>query len=167
MFPGLQGGPLMRAIAGKAAGFGEALKPEFKAYMQNVLDNAVVLSETLLEDGFDIVSGGTDTHVVLVDLRPKGLTGNISEVALENAGITCNKNGVPFDPEKPWRPLVSVSEHRLQRLVAVRMNRRVGNLSVKSSTGWRVTAMTTHRLKLLFSKKYRSCAAPSQFTDLV
>ena len=101
MFPGLQGGPLMHAIAGKAAGFGEALKPEFKTYMQNVLDNAVVLSETLLEDGFDIVSGGTDTHVVLVDLRPKGLTGNISEVALENAGITCNKNGVPFDPEKP------------------------------------------------------------------
>ena len=91
----------MHAIAGKAAGFGEALKPEFKTYMQNVLDNAVVLSETLLEDGFDIVSGGTDTHVVLVDLRPKGLTGNISEVALENAGITCNKNGVPFDPEKP------------------------------------------------------------------
>ena len=101
MVPGLQGGPLMHAIAGKAAGFGEALKPEFKTYMQNVLDNAVVLSETLLEDGFDIVSGGTDTHVVLVDLRPKGLTGNISEVALENAGITCNKNGVPFDPEKP------------------------------------------------------------------
>lgn len=101
MFPGLQGGPLMHAIAGKAAGFGEALKPGFKTYIQNVLDNAVVLAETLKEDGFDIVSGGTDTHVVLVDLRPKGLTGNISEVALENAGLTCNKNGVPFDPEKP------------------------------------------------------------------
>ncbi len=101
MFPGLQGGPLMHAIAGKAAGFGEALKPEFKTYIQNVLDNAVVLADVLKEDGFDIVSGGTDTHVVLVDLRPKGLTGDISEVALENAGITCNKNGVTFDPEKP------------------------------------------------------------------
>ena len=101
MFPGLQGGPLMHAIAGKAAGFGEAMKPEFKTYIQNVVDNAKVLAETLVECGFDIVSGGTDNHIVLVDLRPKGLTGNISEVALENAAITCNKNGVPFDPEKP------------------------------------------------------------------
>ena len=101
MFPGLQGGPLMHAIAGKAAGFGEALKPEFKTYIQNVVDNAQVLAETLLDCGFDIVSGGTDNHIVLVDLRPKGLTGNISEVALENAHMTCNKNGVPFDPEKP------------------------------------------------------------------
>ena len=101
MFPGLQGGPLMHAIAGKAAGLGEAMKPEFKTYIQNVVDNAKVLSETLVECGFDIVSGGTDNHIVLVDLRPKGLTGNISEVALENAAITCNKNGVPFDPEKP------------------------------------------------------------------
>ena len=101
MFPGLQGGPLMHAIAGKAAGFGEALKSEFKTYIQNVVDNAQVLAETLLDCGFDIVSGGTDNHIVLVDLRPKGLTGNISEVALENAHMTCNKNGVPFDPEKP------------------------------------------------------------------
>jgi len=101
MFPGLQGGPLMHAIAGKAAGFGEALKPEFKTYIKNVIENAQVLSETLIECGFDIVSGGTDNHIVLVDLRPKGLTGNISEVALENAHMTCNKNGVPFDPEKP------------------------------------------------------------------
>ena len=101
MFPGLQGGPLMHAIAGKAAGFGEALKPEFKTYIHNVIDNAKVLAETLVDCGFDIVSGGTDNHIVLVDLRPKGLTGNISEVALENAAITCNKNGVPFDPEKP------------------------------------------------------------------
>lgn len=101
MFPGLQGGPLMHAIAGKAAGFGEALKPEFKTYIQNVLDNAKALSETLVDCGFDIVSGGTDNHIVLVDLRPKALTGNISEVSLERAGITCNKNGVPFDPEKP------------------------------------------------------------------
>ena len=101
MFPGLQGGPLMHAIAGKAAGFGEALKPEFKTYINNVIENAQVLSETLIDCGFDIVSGGTDNHIVLVDLRPKGLTGNISEVALENAHMTCNKNGVPFDPEKP------------------------------------------------------------------
>ena len=101
MFPGLQGGPLMHAIAGKCAGFGEALKPEFKTYIKNVVENAQVLAETLVECGFDIVSGGTDNHIVLVDLRPKGLTGNISEVALENAHMTCNKNGVPFDPEKP------------------------------------------------------------------
>lgn len=101
MFPGLQGGPLMHAIAGKAAGFGEALKPEFKTYIKNVVENAKVLSDTLLECGFDIVSGGTDNHIVLVDLRPKNLTGDISEVSLERAEITCNKNGVPFDPEKP------------------------------------------------------------------
>ena len=101
MFPGLQGGPLLHAIAGKAAGFGEALKPEFKTYMKGVVDNAKALAETLLGHGFDIVSGGTDNHIVLVDLRPKGLTGDISEKSLERAGITCNKNGVPFDPEKP------------------------------------------------------------------
>jgi glycine hydroxymethyltransferase len=101
MFPGLQGGPLMHAIAGKAAGFGEALKPEFKTYIKNVVENAEVLSDTLLECGFDIVSGGTDNHIVLVDLRPKNLTGDISEVSMERADITCNKNGVPFDPEKP------------------------------------------------------------------
>lgn len=101
MFPGLQGGPLMHAIAGKAVGLGEALQPSFKTYIQNVVANAQVLSETLIECGFDIVSGGTDNHIVLVDLRPKGLTGNISEIALENAAMTCNKNGVPFDPEKP------------------------------------------------------------------
>ena len=101
MFPGLQGGPLMHAIAGKAAGLGEALKPEFKSYIKSVVENAAVLAETLKDCGFDIVSGGTDNHIVLVDLRPKGLTGNISEVALERARMTCNKNGVPFDPEKP------------------------------------------------------------------
>ena len=101
MFPGLQGGPLMHAIAGKAAGLGEALKPEYKTYIEAVVENAGVLAETLLEGGFDIVSGGTDNHIVLVDLRPKSLTGDVSELALERAGITCNKNGVPFDPEKP------------------------------------------------------------------
>ena len=101
VFPGLQGGPLMHIIAAKAVAFGEALRPSFKIYVQNVADNARVLAETLLEGGLGIVSGGTDTHVVLVDLRPLGLTGNISEQSLERAGMTCNKNGVPFDPEKP------------------------------------------------------------------
>ncbi|KZD09844.1 serine hydroxymethyltransferase [Oceanibaculum pacificum] len=101
VFPGLQGGPLMHVIAGKAVAFGEALKPEFKHYAGMVVENAKVLAGTLMERGLDIVSGGTDSHVVLVDLRPKKLTGNIAEKSLERAGITCNKNGVPFDPEKP------------------------------------------------------------------
>ena len=101
VFPGLQGGPLMHAIAGKAAGFGEALRPEFRRYTEQTIRNAQTLAEGLINRGLDIVSGGTDTHLVLVDLRPKGLTGNISEVSLENAGITCNKNGVPFDPQPP------------------------------------------------------------------
>ena len=100
-FPGLQGGPLMHVIAGKAAAFGEALKPEFKLYAQTVVDNAQALGEALLGTGLDLVSGGTDTHLLLVDLRPKGLTGNIAAESLERAGITCNKNGVPNDPEKP------------------------------------------------------------------
>ena len=101
VFPGLQGGPLMHAIAGKAAAFKEALDPSFKTYIQQVVDNARALGDVLMERGLDLVSGGTDIHLVLVDLRPKGLTGDISEVSLEHAGITCNKNGVPFDPEKP------------------------------------------------------------------
>ena len=100
-FPGLQGGPLMHAIASKAAAFGEALKPEFKVYSQAVVENAKTLADVLMKNGCDIVSGGTDTHLMLVDLRPKGLTGNIAEESLDRAGITCNKNGVPFDPEKP------------------------------------------------------------------
>ena len=100
-FPGLQGGPLMHVIASKAAAFREALEPSFKTYAQAVVRNAQTLAETLLENGFDIVSGGTDTHLMLVDLRPKGLTGKAAEESLDRAGITCNKNGVPFDPEKP------------------------------------------------------------------
>lgn len=100
-FPGLQGGPLMHAIASKAAAFGEALKPEFKAYAQQVVDNAKALSEAMVAEGFDIVTGGTDTHLMLVDLRPKSLTGVVAEESLDRAGITCNKNGIPFDPEKP------------------------------------------------------------------
>ena len=101
VFPGLQGGPLMHAIAAKAVALGEALRPSFRTYARNVVDNAALLASVLLEQGFDIVSGGTDTHLILVDLRPKKLTGKAAELSLDNAGITCNKNAVPFDPEKP------------------------------------------------------------------
>ena len=101
VFPGLQGGPLMHVIAAKAVAFGEALQPEFKTYIQQVVDNARALASVMVERGCDIVTGGTDTHLMLVDLRPKGLKGNQVEEALERAGITCNKNGIPFDPEKP------------------------------------------------------------------
>ncbi|HEX5599529.1 MAG: serine hydroxymethyltransferase [Pseudomonadota bacterium] len=101
IFPGLQGGPLMHIIAAKAVALGEALRPEFKAYARAVVENAAALAETLQAAGYDLVAGGTDTHLLLVDLRSKGLTGNVSERALGRAHITCNKNGVPFDPEKP------------------------------------------------------------------
>ena len=101
VFPGLQGGPLMHIIAAKAVAFGEALQPAFKEYARSVAENASVLAATLSGLGLDIVSGGTDTHLLLVDLRPKGTTGNVAEAALERAGLTCNKNGIPFDPEKP------------------------------------------------------------------
>ena len=102
IFPGIQGGPLMHVIAAKAVAFGEALRPEFKLYAKNVVENAKALAETLKGHGFAIVSGGTDTHLMLVDLRPKRLTGKVSEAALGRAHITCNKNGIPFDPEKPF-----------------------------------------------------------------
>ncbi|MCS0497001.1 serine hydroxymethyltransferase [Ancylobacter mangrovi] len=101
IFPGTQGGPLMHVIAAKAVAFGEALQPEFKVYAKNVVENAKALAENLKGHGFEIVSGGTDTHLMLVDLRPKKLTGKVSEIALGRAHITCNKNGIPFDPEKP------------------------------------------------------------------
>ena len=101
IFPGIQGGPLMHVIAAKAVAFGEALRPEFKTYQKQVRANAVALSDQLVKGGLDIVTGGTDTHVMLVDLRPKGVTGNIVDKALGRAHITCNKNGIPFDPEKP------------------------------------------------------------------
>jgi glycine hydroxymethyltransferase len=102
IFPGMQGGPLMHVIAAKAVAFKEALQPEFKIYARNVVENARALAETLRSNGFEIVSGGTDNHLMLVDLRPKGLKGNISEKALGRAAITANKNGIPFDPEKPF-----------------------------------------------------------------
>ena len=101
VFPGLQGGPLMHVIAGKAVAFGEALQPSFKDYIKQVVDNCRALGQTLVDGGLALVSGGTDTHLILVDLRPKGLTGKAAEEALGRAFITCNKNGVPFDPEKP------------------------------------------------------------------
>jgi glycine hydroxymethyltransferase len=101
VFPGMQGGPLMHVIAAKAVAFGEALQPSFKTYAKNVVENAQVLADTLKGSGLDIVSGGTDTHLMLVDMRPKRLTGKVSELALGRAHITCNKNGIPFDPEKP------------------------------------------------------------------
>ncbi len=101
IFPGIQGGPLMHVIAAKAVSYAEALKPEFKVYGQAVIDNARALAEALKDGGCDIVSGGTDSHIVLVDLRPKGLTGKDTEEALERAGMTCNKNAVPFDPAPP------------------------------------------------------------------
>ncbi len=101
IFPGIQGGPLMHVIAAKAVAFGEALRPEFKTYAKQVIANAQALSDQLMKGGLDIVTGGTDTHVLLVDLRPKGVKGNATEKALERAHITCNKNGIPFDPEPP------------------------------------------------------------------
>src|SRR5262252_94661 len=101
VFPGLQGGPLMHIIAAKAVAFGEALRPEFRAYARAVVENAKALGEVLNTAGYDLVGGGTDTHLLLVDLRPKRLTGNVAEKALGRAHITTNKNGVPFDPEKP------------------------------------------------------------------
>ncbi|PPC99135.1 MAG: serine hydroxymethyltransferase [Methylocystis sp.] len=102
VFPGLQGGPLMHVIAGKAVAFGEALTPQFKTYQQQVKDNAQMLAQTLVDAGLAIVSGGTDNHLMLVDLRPKKITGKAAEAALGRAHITCNKNGIPFDPEKPF-----------------------------------------------------------------
>ncbi|MDE3121754.1 MAG: serine hydroxymethyltransferase, partial [Paracoccaceae bacterium] len=101
IFPGIQGGPLMHVIAAKAVAFGEALRPEFKTYAAQVIRNAQALADQLMKGGLDIVTGGTDTHVMLVDLRPKGVKGNATEKALGRAHITCNKNGIPFDPEKP------------------------------------------------------------------
>jgi glycine hydroxymethyltransferase len=101
IFPGLQGGPLMHVIAAKAVSFAEALQPDFKSYGRDVVSNARALGQTLVDGGLALVSGGTDTHLMLVDLRPKGLTGRAAEQSLERAGMTCNKNAIPFDSEKP------------------------------------------------------------------
>jgi glycine hydroxymethyltransferase len=101
IFPGIQGGPLMHVIAGKAVAFGEALTPDFKGYAEQVVSNARAMAAACLSAGLDVVSGGTDTHLALIDLRPKGVTGRDAEAALERAYITCNKNGIPFDPAPP------------------------------------------------------------------
>ena len=102
IFPGIQGGPLVHIIAAKAVAFKEALSPEYKEYQEQVVKNAKVLSEELTKGGLRIVSGGTDNHLMLVDLRPMGVTGKLAEAKLEEAGITCNKNAIPNDPEKPF-----------------------------------------------------------------
>ncbi len=102
IFPGIQGGPLVHVMAAKAVAYGEALRPEFKQYAQAIVDNARVLAKTLVARGLNIVSGGTDNHLVLVDLRPKNVTGKAAEAALERAGLTCNKNAIPFDPASPF-----------------------------------------------------------------
>ena len=137
VFPGLQGGPLMHVIAAKAVAFGEALKPEFKTYAAAVVVNAKVLAESMIAGGCDIVSGGTDTHLMLIDLRRKGLTGKAAEAALGRAFITCNKNGIPFDPEKP----MTTSGIRLgtpagtTRGFGVKEFRRVGELITEVMDG--------------------------------
>ncbi|MET0745757.1 MAG: serine hydroxymethyltransferase [Microvirga sp.] len=137
VFSGLQGGPLMHVIAAKAVAFAEALRPEFKLYARSVVDNARVLADTVLSGGYAIVAGGTDNHLMLVDLRPKGLTGKAAEAALSRAHITCNKNGVPFDPEKP----MVTSGVRLgtpaatSRGFGIAEFRRVGELIVETLDG--------------------------------
>ena len=160
IFPGIQGGPLMHVIAGKAVAYKEALKPGFKAYAQDIVDNARILAETLKSGGADIVSGGTDSHIVLVDLRPKGLTGRDTEEALERAGMTCNKNAVPFDPEPPmvtsgvrlgtpaattrgfgaaeWR---LVGEYIIEVLDGLKANGVEGNVEVEKAVKAKVEAL--------------------------
>ncbi|MCT8265932.1 serine hydroxymethyltransferase [Afifella sp. JA880] len=161
VFPGLQGGPLMHVIAAKAVAFGEALHPQFKEYAKNVVENAKTLAETLQRGGCDIVSGGTDTHLLLVDLRPKGLTGKVVETALGRANITCNKNGVPFDPEKPTvtsgirlgtpaatsrgfgtAEFKQVGELIVEVLDGLAANGEDGNEAVEASVRERVAALT-------------------------
>jgi len=157
IFPGLQGGPLMHVIAAKAVAFGEALQPEFKTYARAVMDNAKALGEQLKNGGLDLVSGGTDTHLVLLDMRPRSLTGKAAEHALENANITCNKNAIPFDPEKPMvtsglrlgSPAVTtrgfgvaemrlVGDYILEVLDGLAANGEDGNTAVEESVRQRV-----------------------------
>jgi glycine hydroxymethyltransferase len=162
VFPGLQGGPLMHVIAGKAVAFAEALKPDFKVYAHNVVANAKALASSLQETGLDIVSGGTDNHLMLVDLRPKNATGKRAEAALGRANITCNKNGIPFDPEKPFvtsgvrlgtpagttRGFGQAEFREVGKLIAEVLdglkaaNSDEGNASVEASVKQRVVEMT-------------------------
>ncbi len=161
VFPGLQGGPLMHVIAAKAVAFGEALQADFKEYSSAVVANANALAQTMLDGGLDVVSGGTDTHVVLVDLRPKKLTGKAAEASLGRANITCNKNGIPFDPEKPMitsgirlgspagttRGFGIVEFREIGQLIlevldGLSVNGEEGNAAVESSVKDKVVALT-------------------------
>ena len=161
IFPGIQGGPLMHVIAAKAVAFGEAHTPEYKSYIKAVVDNAKALGETMKSGGLDLVSGGTDTHLLLVDLRPKGITGKAAEAALGRANMTCNKNGVPFDPEKPTitsgvrlgSPAATtrgfgvaefqlVGEYILEVLDGLATNGEEANASIEAEVGKKVIALT-------------------------
>jgi len=161
VFPGLQGGPLMHAVAAKAVALGEALRPAFRIYAQNVTSNAKILAETLLNAGLDITSGGTDTHLMLVDLRRKKVTGKLAEQTLGRANITCNKNGIPFDPEKPTvtsgirlgtpacttrgfqaTEFVAVGELIIEALDGLAKNGEEGNARVEQSVKRKVIALT-------------------------
>ena len=161
VFPGLQGGPLMHIIAAKAVAFGEALTDNYKNYTKAIVENAATLGDVLVRGGLDLVSGGTDTHVLLVDLRPKNLTGKAAEASLGRANITCNKNGVPRDPQKPTvtsgvrlgTPAVTtrgfgideitlVGEYILEVLDGLSANGESDNSSVESSVKERVIALT-------------------------
>lgn len=160
VFPGLQGGPLEHVIAAKAVAFGEALQPSFKVYQQAVLDNARMLAATLKKGGLDIVSGGTDCHLILVDLRPKKLTGRVAEVSLEHARMTCNKNAIPFDPEKPMvtsgirvgtpaattrgfgtKEFESVGQYMVEVLDGLAANGAEGNVAVEQDVAKRVAEL--------------------------
>ncbi len=166
IFPGLQGGPLMHVIAAKAVAFGEALEPSFKTYQQQVIKNAQTLADTLMKGGLDIVTKGTDTHVMLVDLRPKGVKGNATEKSLGRAHITCNKNGIPFDPEKPMvtsgirlgtpagttrgfdeAAFVEVGEMILDVVNGLAANGEEGNADVEAAVKTRATALC-HRFPI-------------------
>ena len=161
IFPGLQGGPLMHVIAAKAVAFGEALRPDFKDYAQQIVDNARALADALLATGFDLVTGGTDNHLMLVDLRPKKLTGKAAEAALGRAQITCNKNGIPFDPEKPFvtsgvrlgtpaatsrgfgkAEFAQVGQLIAETLDGLSANGEAGNAAAEASVRERVMALT-------------------------
>lgn len=161
VFPGLQGGPLMHVIAAKAVAFGEALRPEFKQYSAQVVENAQALAATMVAGGFDVVSGGTDTHLMLIDLRPKSLTGKAAEAALGRAAITCNKNGIPFDPESPFvtsgirlgspagtsrgfgvDEFKHVGELILETLDGLATNGEEGNAAIEAAVELKVRALT-------------------------
>ena len=165
IFPGLQGGPLMQAVAAKAVGLGEALEPEFKAYAKAVVENAKVLAAVLQERGLDIVSGGTDTHLMLVDLRPKDSPATMPRASLERAGITCNKNAIPFDPEKPsvTSGLRLGTPAGTTRGFGAAEFRRIGELICDVLEGSSPIRKPTTRPRRRWPEKSWSCAAAFQF----